>query len=171
MSEKVARLAVQLLRNKMFPALPQSYQDMFAKITDPLVSATDKVPNIVVGDVQDFGANVAFPIITVHGEGITDNMVNVYRHLDMIVDIWAGDSQSSDVDGRRIVSTLYEFVRRSLQNVNWSGLPPGGTTPADFVQVERSYETERSPILFQADQKLYHIRNSYRVEVLSQTWY
>ena len=168
MSEKVARLAVTTLRNSMFPLLPQQIRDMFPKILDPLVDQTEKVPNIVVGQYQDFGANAGLPMIAVNCEGASEGIVNVYRHITMHVDIWVGANQSPNVDARRIASIIYEYVFRSLQNVNWSSKLVDGISA---VQIERCYELERSAILFEPTNKIYHIANSYRVEALSQTWY
>lgn len=167
MSEQVARLAVVTLRNNMFPALPQDIQGLFALISDPLVSGQDQVPNIVVGQYQDFGVGAATPMITVFCSGSAEGIVNQYRHLDLHVDIWLGGNAAPNVDGRRVVSVIYEYVFRTLQNTNWSGKAAGGS----FVQIERSYEIERSPILFEPEGKVYHIANAYRVEALAKTWY
>ena len=169
MSEQVSRLAVQHLRKKMFPLLPSEIQKTFPLISDPLVEDDNKVPKIVVGTLTEYGANTATPAITVNCEGEADGIVNVYRHLLLHVDIWAGGNIASNVDGRRFVSIVYQHVFDALQNINWSGR--GGSPNTDYVQVERCYETQRSAIMFEPAQKIYHIANTYRVEALCQTWY
>jgi hypothetical protein len=162
MSELVARVAVQLLRNYMFPALPQDMQEKFPTYADPLVS-NNQVPNIIAGQYQDLGANATTPLITVHCEGAAEGLVNVYRHITMHVDIWVGaPTPGPNIDERRFISILYEYIYRSLQNTNWSG---------QKVRIERSYEIERSPILFEPQTKMMHLSNSYRVEALSTVWY
>lgn len=168
MSELVARLAVNLLRNGMFPQLPADVRQLFPLITDTLVQKGQiQVPNIVVGEYVDYGANSASPMIAVHCEGPQEGIVNVWRHLNLSVDMWIGGDQTGNVDGRRFVSILYEYVNRSLQNINWSGGVPGSS----YVQIQRSYELERSPILFEPTNKTYRISNIYRVEAISKTWY
>lgn len=160
MSEKVARLAVSKLRTFMFPQLPVALRAMFPLITDPLVKGDTKVPNIVVGDQADFGANTAnTAMVTVNAEGATDGIVNVYRHIQLNVDIWASQP---NVDGRRVASIIYEYVFNNLCNTNWTG---------DGIAIQRSYEIERSPVLFEPQNKIYHISNKYRVEAISETWY
>lgn len=175
MSEVVARLAVNYLRKYMFPVLPQDIRKVFPQISDPLGADTsgnpigkNQVPNIVVGQYQDFGVGAATPIITVYCAGASEGMVNQYRHLDMHVDIWVGGNIAANVDGRRWVSIIYEYVYRTLQNTNWTGIPING---GHTVQIERSFETERSPVLFEPTAKMYHISNIYRVEALSIVWY
>lgn len=164
MSELVARLAVAQLRKFMIPALPSDVSSKFPLINDPLVSGNTQVPNIVVGQYQDQGANAALPMITVYCEGASEGLVNVYRHLTLHVDIWVGPATPGpNADERRFVSIVYEYIFRSLQNTNWSG---------QKVRIERSYEIERSPILFEPASKIYHLSNSYRVEALSAAgWY
>jgi hypothetical protein len=162
MSEKVARLAVAALRSKMFPQLPKTVQDLFPQVSDPLVQPTEQVPNIIVGEYQDQGAGAALPMVTVHCEGAAEGIVNVYRHITMHVDIWVSAAQTPNVDARRIISTIYEYVFKNLENTNWSG---------QDIQIERSYEIERSAILFEPQNKIYHISNAYRVEALSKVWY
>lgn len=168
MSELVARLAVNHLRNLMFPTMPQDIRELFPKITDMLMSGSNLVPNIQVGQYQDLGANAATPLITVDCSGTAEGAVNVYRHLDLHVDMWAGGNAASNLDGRRVISIISEYVFRYLQNMNWSGKPQPGSS---YVQIQRSYEIERSMILFEPDVKVYHISNIYRVEALCQTWY
>ena len=168
MSEKVARLAVNQLRNVMFPALPADVQKLFPKTTDALMSGTNQVPNIMVGSYQDLGANTGTPLITVYCDGAQEGIVNVYRHLDLHIDIWLGGDVAANMDGRRLVSTIYEYINRSLQNINWSGTVKPG---AGYVSIQRCYETERSPILFEPTNKIYHLSNTYRVEAISQSWY
>jgi len=163
MSERVARLAVNLLRGPMYNALPQDVQALFPQITDPIVTGNqDPVPNIVVGRYQDFGANAAAIIVTVDCAGPAESLVRQYRHLDLDVEVWVTSGQSPNVDGRRIASIIYEYIRRTLQDVNWSG---------NQISIQRSYETERSPILFEGQNKTYHISSRYRVEAISQVWY
>ena len=170
MSELVARLAVSQLRNNMFPALSQDMQALFPKTVDPLVQdGQTQVPNIVVGEYADYGANAPNPMITVHCEGPQEGIVNVWRHLNLTIDMWIGGDKGPNVDGRRFVSIIHEYVNRFLQNVNWSGR--GGSKGSSYVQIQRSYETERSPILFDPTNKVYRISNIYRVEAVSQTWY
>lgn len=169
MSEAVARLAVNYLRNYMYFALPADIQRMFPMVTDLLgPTGINQVPNILVGQYQDFGVGAATPLITVYCAGAAEGIVNQYRHLDLHVDIWIGGNIATNVDGRRFISIIYEYVYRTLQNTNWTGVPkPGGNT----IQIQRSYETERSPILFEAADKMYHLANIYRVEALCKTWY
>jgi hypothetical protein len=168
MSELVARLAVNLLRNGMFPQLPVDIQSLFPLITDPLVeNGQTQVPNIVVGEYVDFGSNAATLMMAVHCEGPQEGIVNVWRHLSLTVDIWASGDSASNVDGRRVVSIIYEYTNRALQNINWSG----GAKGSSYVQIERSYELERSPIIYDAQTKVYRISNIYRVEALSNKWY
>jgi hypothetical protein len=162
MSEKVARLAVRALRNNMFPGLPDYIRNKFPMVKDPVVSPTEPVPNIVVGRYVDFGANAASPMIAVVCDGAAEGMVNVYRHLNLRIDIWLGGDVAGNVDGRRFVSIIYEHIFENLQNTNWSG---------DSIDIERCYETERSEILFEPQNKIYHIANTYRVEALSKLWY
>jgi len=170
MSEKVARLAVQQLRKNMFPQLPQDIQDLFPKTTDPLgprpadgsIPDLDQVPNIMVGQYQDFGANAGTLLVTVYSSGSAEGIVKVYRHLELYVDIWVSSAESSNVEARRIASIIYEYIFRNLHNKNWSG---------ENIQIERCYEIERSPILFDGQNKICHIANVYRVEALSAVWY
>lgn len=162
MSELIARLAVQQLRNKMYPALPDTVQKLFPQISDPVVSGSTLVPNIVVGQYSDFGVGAATPMIAVNASGAQEGIVNVYRHLNLSIDIWVGGDKAGNLDGRRVVSIIYEYVNKSLQNVNWSG---------QLVQIERCYETERPAIMFDPTGKLYRIANIYRVEALSAKWY
>lgn len=169
MSELVARLAVAQLRTNMFPLLSPDIQKMFPLITDPILSGENKVPQIIVGEIQDLGVGVVTPLITVNCSGVQEGLVNVYRHLDLRVDIWCGGNLAPGLDGRRLISNIYEYVNRALQNVNWSGR--GGALNVSYVQIKRCFETQRSPILFEPATKMYHIANGYRVEALSQTWY
>lgn len=164
MSELVARLAVQQLRKFMLPALPSDVASKFPLTGDPLVSGDTEVSNIVVGQYQDQGANAALPMITVYCEGAAEGIVNVFRHLTLHIDIWVGGTTPGpNADERRFVSILYEYIFRSLQNTNWSG---------QKVRIERCYEIERSPILFEPTNKIYHLSNTYRVEALSAAgWY
>lgn len=172
MSEKVARLAVQQLRIGMYPLLPQDVQEIFPLVEDTLVQGgTDKVPNVMVGEYSDFGGRAGTPMIAVHCEGPQEGIVNVYRHLNLSVDIWIDGTSGGNVDGRRVVSIIYEYVNRALQNVNWSGSGKPGAKGNDFVQIQRCYETERSSILFEETGKVYRIANIYKVEALSQSWY
>jgi len=152
----------------MFPALPPDVQSKFPTVQDPLVNGPNSVPNIVVGQYQDFGANAATPMVTVNCNGAAEGIVNVYRHLDLRVDIWVGGNIASNVDGRRFISIIYEYIFRTLCNTNWTGQSqPGGST----VRIERCYETERSPILFEPTNNIYHIATIFRVEALANTWY
>lgn len=169
MSELVARLCVQQLRNKMFPALPSDVQNLFPQIADPLVqNSTTMVPNIVVGEYVDYSANAATPMMAVHCEGPQEGIINVLRHLNLSIDMWIGGDVAGNVEGRRVVSIIYEYANRALQNINWSGKAPGSS----YVQIERSYETERSPIIFDGTTKVYRIANIYRVEAISRDgWY
>ena len=148
----------------MFPALPTEVQNKFPLIKDPLVSGPNQVPNIVVGEYQDQGANTALPIICVYCEGAAEGIVNVYRHLTLHVEPWnSAATPGPNVDERRFVSILYEYIFRSLCNTNWTG---------QKVRIQRCYELERSAILFEPTNKVYHISNSYRVEALSAVgWY
>lgn len=168
MSESLARLAVNQLRKNMYPNLPQDVQNIFPKIADPFTLVSDPVPNIVVGEYTDFGMNAQSPVIAVHCEGPQEGIVNVWRHLKLSIDIWIGGNTGGNVDGRRIVSIIYEYVNRALQNVNWSGEPSPG---ADYIQIQRCFESERSSILFDTNNKAYRIANIYQVEAISKTWY
>jgi hypothetical protein len=161
MSEKVARRAVSVLRIALPPAM-RDIGIVFPLVKDPFAPTVDQVPNILAGQIQDLGANVATPLVTVYAEGPAEGVVNQYRHLSLHVDIWTGGTSASNIDGRRMVSIIYEYVFRALQNVDWSG---------DKVLIARSYEIERSAILFEPANKFYHISNTYRVEALSKTWY
>lgn len=171
MSELVARLAVQQLRNKMFPALPQDIQSIFPQISDTLVQGgANQVPNIVVGEYVDYGANAASPMIAVSCEGPQEGIVNVWRHLNLTVDMWISGEMGGNVDGRRVISIIYEYVNRALQNINWSG--NGGIVGSGFVRIKRSYESERSKILFDPTNKAFRIANIYKVEAICDTgWY
>jgi hypothetical protein len=170
MSELVARLAVSQLRNVMFSQLPGDVQSLFPLIEDPLVeNGQTQVPNIVVGEYADYGANAPTPMIAVHCEGPQEGIVNVWRHLKLSIDMWVSGNTGGNVDGRRIVSIIYEYVNRALQNINWSGR--GGAAGSSFVQIKRSYESERSSILFEPTNKIYRISNIYTIEALSQSWY
>jgi hypothetical protein len=169
MSEQISRLAVQQLRNVMFPLLPQFIQSQFPTSSDPLVAGDMPVPNIFVGDITEKGAQAATPAITVSCEGEAEGTVSVYRHLLLHVDIWVGGNVASSGSGRRFVSTIYQHIFDSLQNVNWSGR--GGVQGIDYVQILRCYETQRSGIMFEPTSKIYHLANTYRVEALCKTWY
>lgn len=164
MSELVARLAVHQLRTYMFPALPAGVSKKFPLISDPLVSGTTQVPNAVVGQYQDYGANAVLPGIFVYAEGAQEGLVNVFRHLTLHVEPWAPCSNPGpNVDERKFMGILYEYINRCLQNTNWSG---------SGVRIQRCYEIERSPMLFEPTNKVYHIANAYRVEALSNVgWY
>jgi hypothetical protein len=164
MSELVARLAVQQLRNIMFPALPPTVQQLFPLIADPIVDGATQVPNIVVGQYQDYSANAPLPIICVYCEGAAEGLVDVYRHLTLHIEPWASAATPGpNADERRFISILYEYIYRCIQDVNWSG---------QKVRIQRCYEIERSPILFEPTNKVYHVSNSYRVEALSAAgWY
>lgn len=168
MSEQVARLAVNHLRKFMFPALPPDMQAVFPKTKDPLISGPASVQNIVVGQYLDFGANAANPLITVNCSGAAEGIVNVYRHLDLHVDIWVGGNLAINADGRRFVSIIYEYIFRTLQNTNWTGFAQSGGSK---IRIQRCYETERSPIMFEAMNKVYHLAIVFRVEAISETWY
>lgn len=162
MSAKVTRLAVNALR-RMFPFLPEDLQEMFPLVTDPYAQVPNsQVPNIMPGEYTDWGTNAGMILITVHSAGEMESMTRVYRHLVLYVDIWVSPAQSPNVEGRRIADILYEYVRRALQETNWSG---------DQVSIQRSYEIERSAVMFEPSNKIYHISNQYRVEAVSQTWY
>lgn len=168
MSEQVSRLAVNYLRNHMVPALPPDVQNLIPLVTDPLVAGQNQVPNVVVGQYLDFGANPITPMITVHCEGPAEGIVNVYRHLDLHIDIWIGGNVATNVDGRRLTSIISEYCFRSLNNTNWSGISQSG---GSYVQIQRSYETNVGPILFEPQNKIYHKSITLRVEALSKTWY
>jgi hypothetical protein len=162
MSELVARQAVAYLRKFMVPALPPGV--VLPTTSDPLVAGNTQVPNVVAGQYQDQGANAALPIICVYCEGAQEGIVNVFRHVTLHIEPWASCSAPGpNADERRFISILYEYINRCIQNVNWSG---------QGIRVERSYEIERSPILFDPTNKVYHVSNSYRVEALSNKgWY
>lgn len=162
MSGKITRLAVNTLR-AMVPFLPADLQAMFPLVVDPYAKIPNtQVPNIMPGSYVDWGSNAGMILITVNSAGEMEPMTRVYRHLVLYVDIWVSASQSPNVEGRRIADILYEYVRRALQETNWSG---------DSVSIQRSYEIERSQVLFEPTNKIYHISNQYRVEAISQQWY
>lgn len=169
MSEQVSRLAVQQLRNVMFPTLPDFIKEKFPTTTDPLVAADAAVPNIFVGDITEGGANSGTPAITVNCEGSAEGSVKVYRHLLLHIDIWVGGNVAASGAGRRFVSILYQHIFDSLQNVNWSGR--GGAQGSDYVQIKRCFESLRSSIMFEPTTKIYHLSNTYQVEALCKTWY
>lgn len=146
----------------MFPQLPSTIQALFPLITDPLVAGDTQVPNIVVGQYADFGANAGLVMVSVYCDGATDGIVNVYRHISMHIDIWVSAQAAPNVDARRIVSIIYEYIFNNMCNTNWTG---------NGISIQRSYEIERSAILFEADSKMYHISNVYRVEAISELWY
>ena len=148
----------------MFQDLPADIRKMFPLIADPLVEGAESVPAIVVGDYQDYGANAASPMICVTAEGATEGIVNVYRHITLRVTMWVGGDKVTNVDGRRIVSIIYEAVFQNLCNTNWTG---------NGISIQRSYEIERSKILFEPTAKTYRIENTYRVEAIAvgATWY
>jgi hypothetical protein len=164
MSAKVTRLAVNLLRKAMYNALPTDVQSLFPKVNDPFATtpSADPVPNIMPGEYDDYGANAGMILVTVHSYGPTEPITRVYKHITLVVDIWVSPAQSPNVDGRRLVDIVYEYIRRTLQETNWSG---------DQISIQRSYETERSEVMFEPTSKIYHIANLYRVEAISQTWY
>ena len=169
MSELVGKLAVMQLRTNMFPRMPGYVQGLFPKVTDTIITGSqDMVPNIVLGSYEDQGANPATPMITVHAEGPQEGLVNVWRHLKLFVDIWLSSDVGPNIEGRTTAGIIYQYVNKALQNVNWSGRWQQG---ADFVQVERCFEAERSSILFEPTTKTYHIANIYNLEALCQTWY
>lgn len=168
MSELVAKVAVQYLRATMFPALPADVQQKFPRISDPLLN--NPVPNIVVGQYQDYGANAAMPIVTAYCEGAAEGIVNVYRHLTLHVEPWiSAATLGPNVDGRTFLGILYEYIFRCLQNTNWGSA--GNKVGIKGLRIERCYEIERSPLLFEPQNKIYHLSNSYRVEALSSVWY
>ena len=156
----------------MYPALPQDLQAPFFPLTsDPLVQqGQTQVPNIVVGTYQDYGANVPTPMVAVDCSGPQEGIVNVWRHLNLSIDIWMNGASAPNVDGRRVVTIIYEYINRSLQNINWSG--NGGVAGSGFVRIQRCYESEKSPILFDSTSKIYRIANIYKVEAMCTTgWY
>jgi hypothetical protein len=169
MSLIVSRLAIQQLRTNMFLKLPVDIQNLFPTTYDALTGSESNTHNIVNGEYQDFGVNATTPMITVHSEGIQEGIVNVWRHIDLHIDIWVGGNVAPNVDGRRFISIVYEYINKALQNVNWSGR--GGMAGGDYVQIQRCYETERSSIIFEPTGKVYHLSNVYRVEAISQSWY
>jgi len=163
-STKVSEIAIQLLRQEMFNNLPKDVQAIFPKIADPLsAGGGDNVPNIVPGHVEEYGTLSSTPMVTVYSSGPAEGILKVWRHLDLYVDVWMGASQVANMDARRIVAIIAEYIYRSLHNRNWS---------AEFIQIKRSYEVSRSEILFEPTNKIYHISSTYRVEALSSVgWY
>jgi hypothetical protein len=164
MSAKVTRLVVNNLRNNMFPALPVDVQKMFPLVNDPYATVPNsQVPNIMPGEYTDWSSNAGMILITVHSAGELESMTRVYRHLVMYIDIWVSAGQSPNVEGRRIVDILYEYVQRFMQENNWSG---------SLISIQRSYEIERSEVMFEPTNKIYHISNQYRVEAITSAgWY
>jgi hypothetical protein len=160
MSEKVTRLALNVLRTDVYNSLPAAIQNMFAKIPDPYTGLT--VPNMVMGTLPEQGASPVFPVICVYSEGSPDNMVNVYRHLSLRIDIWVGSAKIKPVDARKLVGLIYQYVFAGFQNTNWSG---------DGVAIQRSYEIENPGPVFEETSKTYHLPVTFRVEAISQSWY
>ena len=158
MSERINQLALDVLRTDVFDSLPDHIKKLFSKI----LTDTGEVPNIIIGLPLEQGANVAYPLISVYSKGAAEGLVGVYRHVDLYLDFWVSGLQAVNVEGRTVVAILYEYTRRQFQDKNWS---------KNGVLIKRSYETSRSEVLFEPDQKIYHITSTFRVEALSQTWY
>jgi len=161
-SEKVARQALKVLRTEVYPALPTDVKTLIPMINDALDTAGPNVPNFIVGSIQEVGAGVAFPCVTVQAHGAAEGIVKKYRHLTLVIDIWVGSGEAVNQQARRIASILYEYIYRAFHNTNWSG---------NSISIQRCYEVERSEILFEPQNKTAHISNSYRVEAISSTWY
>ena len=158
MSERINQLALDVLRTDVFDSLPDHIKKLFSKV----LTDTGEVPNIIIGLPLEQGANVAYPLISVYSKGAAEGLVGVFRHVDLYLDFWGAGFQAVNVEGRTVVAILYEYTRRQFQDKNWS---------KNGVLIKRSYETSRSEVLFEPDQKIYHIDNTFRVEALSQTWY
>jgi hypothetical protein len=133
-------------------------------VKDPFAEPSNQepVPNIMPGHYEDYGSNAGTILITVESDGPMEGLTRVYRHVTLLVDIWVSAGQSPNIDGRRIANILYEYVRRTLQEVNYSG---------QGCSIQRSYEISRSEVMFEPTNKVYHISNNYRVEAISQTWF
>ena len=142
MSEQINRLAVNVLRTDVFDSLPGHIKKLFPKI--PLLDGRE-VPNMVIGLPLEQGANVAYPLISVYSKGVAEGVVGVYRHVDLNHDFWVSGAQAVNVEGRTVVAILYEYTRRQFQDKNWS---------KNGVLIKRSYETSRSEVLFEPDQKI-----------------
>ena len=158
MSEKINQLAVEVLRTDVFDSLPDHIKKLFPKA----LAETGEVQNMIIGLPLEQGANVAYPLISVYSKGAAEGLVGVFRHVDLYLDFWVSGFQAANVEGRTVVAILYEYTRRQFQDKNWS---------KNGVLIKRSYETSRSEVLFEPDQKIYHIANTYRVEALSKDWY
>jgi len=160
LSRLVNRQFLGFLRNLAYPSLPQDVQNLFPRYQDPI---DGDVPNILEGHLSELGANANFPLITVSSSGALEGLTRgTYRHLQVFVDYWVSAAQTQNLDGRNVVSQLYEYASKVLQDGNMSG---GG------VAIKRCYETENSDVLFQAAEKLYHIATVYRVEAIAASWY
>lgn len=144
----------------MFPSLPDDVKALFAQYSDPV---DGDVPNIIEGHLSELGANATFPIITVSSSGALEGLTRgTYRHLQVLVDFWVSAGQTQNLDGRNVVSLLYEFASRVLQDANLSG---------NGLAVQRCYEVENSDVMYEGATKLYHIAAIYRLEGISSNWY
>ncbi len=153
-------MVVNVLRSDMFNSLPVDVKAMFPVLEDPQLGP---VPNIFTGHIAEMGANVSFPAISVSSRGAAEALTRGrYRHITAEVDYWSGAGQTQNLDGRKIVSILYEYSFQALQDKNFS---------SDNVLIKRCYEIERSDTMFEPTDKLYHINNVYRIEALSSSWY
>jgi hypothetical protein len=161
MSEKINRLALAVLRTDVFNALPAYVQSQFAMIPDPYNNSA-LVPNMDVGALPERGSSPTFPTICVYSDGTPDNMVNVYRHISLHIDIWAGGANIKPVDARKMVGIIYQAVYAAFQNTNWS---------KNGVSIQRSYEIENPGPMYIEDSKLYDLPVTFRVEAISRVWY
>jgi hypothetical protein len=143
----------------MFPSLPADVQAMFATVQDSLLGPG---PNIRVGHLSEFGINPAMPCITVFSEGNLEGLTRgTYRHTTVTVDYWTGGNPGNS-EGRRLVSLLYQYGSKFLQDANISG---------NGLSVQRFYETRASDPVFEPTTKFYHIANSYTLEGIASRWY
>lgn len=159
MSERLNSRVVTHLRANMFPTLPAGVQALFPIV--PIDQTLGSGPNIIVGPIAEKGVGIAFPCIAAWTKGALEGLTRRrYVHFTLFVDFWV---QSPGPDGRRILGILYEYTSRALQDVNWSG---------DQISIKRCFETEKSDVMFEAPEKLYHLSNLYRVEAIGQgSWY
>lgn len=160
MSRLVNKQFLKTLRGPVFQSLPQDAQEEFPQYQDPVDGS---VPNMVEGHLSELGANATFPIITVTSSGALEGLTRgTYRHLQVFVDYWVSAGQTQNLDGRTLVSLLYEYASRLLQDANLSG---------NGVAIQRCYEMENSDVLYQPAEKIYHIASIYRVEAIASAWY
>lgn len=162
MSERLNQRAVTVLRTDMYPKLPPDIQALIPKLNDPYLGPG---PNIFVGPMQERGVTPALPCVAVWSEFVAEALTgSKYIHATLYVDCWCSASDGGNVDGRRVVGILGEYVGRALQDNNWTG---------DGISIKRCYDINTSGVVFESAEKLHHILQTYRVEAGSADgfWY